>query len=366
MLLPEPGIPIKMMLDLFILKSNHESTKEWTSEIKDFLFFILALLGGIYIRILRNLQTCLGLDTQCQFPYASQKYNRFYHTLLPTSRCYQNVSIVQWINAKILDLKWKIMDKSIIPNNYCTPSRRVSWVSRQFPNLSFYSRLPGVVLTAAKLARKGIYYDEDWVRSSRSMIDLLEMVGVSVEMENLSAISKLDSPCVFVGNHMSVLETFVLPCIIQPHTKFTFVVKKSLIDYPVFKHVMRSRDPIVVGRINPREDLKTVMADGLKRLNDGISVLIFPQTTRTTEFDPKAFNTIGIKLAKRAGVPVIPFALKTDAWGIGRWIKDFGKVDPSKQVSFWFGNPITISGKGKDEHEGIIQFILDKLNAARD
>ena len=257
------------------------------------------------------------------------------------------------------------MDNLNIPDSYRTPNRRVSWISRQFPNLVFYSRLLGVVMKAARLAKKGVYYDEDWVRSSRSMVDLLELVGVSVEMENIAAISKLDSPCVFVGNHMSVLETFVLPCIIQPHTKFTFVVKKSLIDYPVFKHVMKSRDPIVVGRTNPREDLKTVMEGGLKRLNDGISVLIFPQTTRTTELDPKAFNSIGIKLAKRAGVPVIPFALKTDAWGMGRWIKDFGKVDPSKQVNFWFGNPITINGKGKDEHERIIQFILDKLNAAR-
>ncbi len=257
------------------------------------------------------------------------------------------------------------MDNYIIPSGYRSPARKVSWASRQFPNLVFYSRLPGVVLKAARLAKKGLYHDEDWARSSRSMIDLLERVGVSVEMENVSALSGLESPCVFVGNHMSVLETFVLPCIIQPHVRFTFVVKKSLIDYPVFKHVMRSRDPIVVGRTNPREDLKAVMEGGLKRLNDGISVLIFPQTTRTTELDPKSFNTIGIKLAKRAGVPVIPFALKTDAWGIGRWIKDFGKIDPSKRVSFWFGNPISISGKGKDEHESILRFILEKLDTAR-
>jgi len=258
------------------------------------------------------------------------------------------------------------MDKFIIPSSYRSPVRQASWASRRFPNVAFYSRLFGVVIKAARLAKKGAYRDEDWVRSSRSIVDLLEMVGVSLEMENISAISGLDSPCVFVGNHMSVLETFVLPYIIQPHVKFTFVVKKSLIDYPVFKHVMRSRDPIVVGRTNPREDLKAVMEGGLKRLNDGTSVLIFPQTTRTTELDPKAFNTIGIKLAKRAGVPVIPFALKTDAWGIGRWIKDFGKIDPSKQVSFWFGNPIAIDGKGKDEHESILQFILDKLNTSRD
>ena len=253
------------------------------------------------------------------------------------------------------------MDKYIIPISYSTPTRHVSWFSRLFPNLSFYSRIPGVVIEAARLAKKGAYSDEEWVKSSRAIIDLLEVVGVSLRMENVSAISGLDTPCVFVGNHMSVLETFVLPCIIQPHMKFTFVIKESLIHYPVFKYVMRSRNPIVVGRVNPREDFIKVLEQGFERLSQGISVLIFPQKTRTTQFDPKSFNSVGVKLAKKAGVPVVPFALKTDAWGIGRWIKDFGKIDPSKQVRFWFGNPITVNGRGKDEHEAVIQFIADKL-----
>ncbi len=151
------------------------------------------------------------------------------------------------------------MDKYIIPGSYSTPIRHVSWFSRRFPALAFYLRLSGVIIESSRLAKKGAYSDEDWVKSSRAIINLLEMAGVSMEMENVSAISGLDSPCVFVGNHMSVLETFVLPFIIQPHIKFTFVVKESLINYPVFKHIMKSRDPIVVGRVNPREDFKKVL-----------------------------------------------------------------------------------------------------------
>jgi len=255
------------------------------------------------------------------------------------------------------------MENFIIQDSYNTSPRHVSWLSCQFPNFVFYSSIIRLVINASRLAKKGAYSDEYWVKNSRATIDSLEKVGVFLEMENVSAISKLDSPCVFVGNHMSVLETFVLPCIIQPHIKFTFVVKKSLLEYPLFKHVMRSRDPIVVGRVNPREDFRKVLEGGHKCLSEGISVLIFPQTTRTTELDSKAFNSIGIKLAKKAGVPVIPFALKTDAWGMGRWIKDFGKIDPSKRVRFWFGNPITIRGSGKDEHEAVLQFIIEKLTA---
>ncbi len=54
-------------------------------------------------------------------------------------------------------------------------------------------------------------------------------------------------------------------------------------------------------------------------LKKNISVLIFLQTTRELRFDPKKFNTLGIKLAKRAKVPVIPVAVKpmSGVWAIG-------------------------------------------------
>ncbi|HSB81540.1 MAG TPA: 1-acyl-sn-glycerol-3-phosphate acyltransferase, partial [Candidatus Methylomirabilis sp.] len=124
---------------------------------------------------------------------------------------------------------------------------------------------------------------------------------------------------------------------------------------------MRSRDPITVGRTTPREDLKAVLEGGAERLAKGISIVIFPQTTRTAAFDSKEFNTIGIKLAKRASVPVIPFALKTDAWGNGRLHKDLGKIDPSKTVHFAFGAPLRIADRGSEEHEAIIRFISAHL-----
>jgi 1-acyl-sn-glycerol-3-phosphate acyltransferase len=160
---------------------------------------------------------------------------------------------------------------------------------------------------------------------------------------------------------MSSLETFVLPCIIEPYKDTTFIVKKSLIDYPVFRHLMRSRDPIVVSRDDPREDLKTVFDEGTKILSSGRSIIIFPQKTRTPEFNPRDFNTIGVKLAKKADIPVVPIALKTDAWGNGRMLKDFGKIDPSKKVYFDFGEPMIIANRGVEEHNAIIAFIEEHL-----
>ena len=247
---------------------------------------------------------------------------------------------------------------------YRSRESKPSWFARRAPDLYFYPQLIfSVILKSSRLAKRGLYNDEKWVDSSIRTLKALESIGIRVEVENINTFRDLDSPCVFIGNHMSTLETFFLPCIIQPIRKVTYVVKESLISYPVFKHIMISRDPIVVGRTDPRADFKAVLEGGEERLNKKISIIVFPQTTRTPDFDPDQFNSIGIKLAKKAGVPIVPIALKTDAWGNGKMIKDFGKMRPERPVFFSFGNPMTVSGNGREEHLKIIHFIEDKLHS---
>jgi len=197
--------------------------------------------------------------------------------------------------------------------------------------------------------------------SSLDILRALENVGVRIEITGMHNIRRHDGPVVFIGNHMSTLETFVLPCIIQPVKETTFIVKQSLVAMPVFGPVMRSRDPVVVSRANPREDLRTVLEEGSKKIAAGRSIIVFPQSTRSLNFKPDEFNTLGIKLALKAGVPVVPVALKTDAWGVGKIMKDFGRIDRNKKVRFAFGVPMEIKGRGADEHREIIAFIQDNL-----
>lgn len=251
----------------------------------------------------------------------------------------------------------------ITDGTYRTDARAAGCLARRCPTLVFYLRVSWIVFSAAARARRGRYDYAEWCRSSLDTIRALERSGVRVEMTGLEHVAALTGPCVFIGNHMSTLETFTLPGTLVPILPITFVVKQSLVDYPVFGHVMRSRDPITVGRTNPREDLKAVLEGGAARLARGISIVIFPQTTRTALFDPAAFNSIGVKLAKRAEVPIIPIALKTDAWGNGRLAKDYGRIDPSRTAHFAFGPPLTVTGRGDAAHEEIIRFITRHLAA---
>ena len=101
----------------------------------------------------------------------------------------------------------------------------------------------------------------------------------------------------------------------------------------------------------------------MERLQSGISIVVFPQKTRSPLFDPAAFNSIGIKLAKRAQVPVVPLALKTDAWGNGKHVKDVGVIDPTKEVHFAFGRPLPVTGSGSDAQQAVVAFIREHLLA---
>lgn len=248
-------------------------------------------------------------------------------------------------------------------NIYRSPNRNVSWFARKFPSLVYYLKMIRRIVWGAREARRGGLTTEKRVWGSITIIRSLESVGVKFEIENLDAFRKLQHPCVFVSNHMSTLETLIFTGIIEPDRDITFVIKESLVKYPVFKHIMLSMNPVVVTRENPREDFQAVLKGGQERLNRNISVVVFPQTTRSDTFDPDQFNTIGVKLARRAQVPIIPVAIRTDAWGNNeRFVKEFGRIDPSKPVRICFGEPVYIKGNGKDEHEAIVEFISGKLH----
>ncbi len=246
-------------------------------------------------------------------------------------------------------------------DTYVTNPARSSILFQAFPGLYFYLRMFSLVFRASRKARKKQFLQQEWIQSSLAIIRHMETVDCRFFVEGKKNFIGLEGPCVFVGNHMSTLETFALGAIIRPHRPVTFVIKDSLVRYPVFKHIMLSRDPIVVSRRNPRQDLKVVMEQGMDRLSRGMSVIVFPQSVRTVKFEPSGFNSIGVKLARKAGVPVVPLALKTDAWSMGWPFLDFGRIRPERFIHFSFGRPMHIQGNGKKEHLETINFISTRL-----
>lgn len=254
-------------------------------------------------------------------------------------------------------------------NTYQTPEKTdpAMWERLLSDNrLYFIFKYATIVLRSRKQAKRKIYDTRAWTDSSYSIFRIIEKTGGRFKITGMENIIKHEGAVLFISNHMSTLETMIFPCIIGPHRELTFVVKESLVSHPLFKDVMLSRDPVVVGRSDPRKDLEAVMNGGAGLLSKGISIVIFPQSTRNLDFRPEDFNSLGVKLAKKAGVPVVPVALKTDFWGNGKLIKELGPLDHKKTIHIKFGEPFKVTGNGKEDNNRIITFIQSSLEEWRE
>jgi len=227
----------------------------------------------------------------------------------------------------------------------------------------YYVKLIATLTRASFYARRGLLDDEKWAGSSHRILEIVESVGGKVHISGLEAVARNGGPLVFIANHMSLLETLMLASMVLPFSRVTFVIKEELRHYPVIGHIMKGLRLIAVSRQNPREDFRVVMRAGCDFLAGGGSIFIFPQATRSVEFDIQSFNTMGIKLAAKAGVPVVPVAIKTDFQGNGKFIKDMGPIDPQKTLYFKFGQPLSAEDNGRRAHQRVVEFIAENLKA---
>ncbi|MCP4362760.1 MAG: 1-acyl-sn-glycerol-3-phosphate acyltransferase [Chloroflexi bacterium] len=213
-----------------------------------------------------------------------------------------------------------------------------------------------------RLVRQGKYDRKAWAKSSLAIFQFVEQIGGRFHITGLDFLQQ-PGPFVFVSNHMSSLETAVMPGLIAPIMPVTFVAKATIMDYPFLGQVILATAPILVKRKNPREDFQVVMRQGREALTQGTSVVIYPQSTRTAVFDPQTFNSLGIKLARKANAPIIPIAVKTDFWENGRRLKDFGPIHRKRPIHIAFGKPFNVDSTSKEAHQHTIAFIQNHLAA---
>ena len=171
---------------------------------------------------------------------------------------------------------------------------RLLWWS----NIWYRARIGAVIWSGSRCAKKGLWSRDNWADHAHRVFEAVEACGGKIHVRGYHHMANVEGPAVVLANHMSILETMLLPALTLVSHHTTYVVKANLLRYPVFGNVMRAVDPVGVGRKNPREDLKAVMRGGVDRLKQGKVVIIFPQATRTVVFNPGACNSLGVKLAR--------------------------------------------------------------------
>jgi 1-acyl-sn-glycerol-3-phosphate acyltransferase len=125
---------------------------------------------------------------------------------------------------------------------------------------------------------------------------------------------------VVVANHQSFLDIFLLSNLPR---EMKWVAKKSLFKIPWIGWAFWLVGDIAVERGDAASALE-VMAKARRYLENGMSVMLFPEGTRSRDGKMLPFKAGAFKLAIEAGVPVLPIAVSGTAQGMPKgtpWVR---------------------------------------------
>ncbi|HHU16775.1 MAG: lysophospholipid acyltransferase family protein [Anaerovoracaceae bacterium] len=138
-----------------------------------------------------------------------------------------------------------------------------------------------------------------------------------------------DGPVLFVSNHQGYADIPVY-CAAITEKQIGFVAKSSLKKIPVFGEWIRDIRSIFIEREDPRSSLKTI-EEGIALLNQGFSLVIFPEGTRSKGGQMGEFKKGSLRLATKPGIPVVPVTLN----GTYRVYEELGYVQSGVSVDFF-------------------------------
>jgi len=162
--------------------------------------------------------------------------------------------------------------------------------------------------------------------------------------------NKIDGAAMVCSNHSAMIDPFQIALAFGINTNIHVLAKIEIFRIPVLKTVLNKLGMISVDRsINDIASIKS----SLNYLKNGEKVVIFPEGTRSAEF-AHAAKSGAVKLAERAGVPIIPVFLSRK--------KPFFKR--SKVV---FGKPYMIEKTGakrqSEDYTELSEELMNKIQA---
>ena len=218
----------------------------------------------------------------------------------------------------------------------------------------------------ALLQPLGLLSIDKWARLCFSGVTTPEKLGMNVKIEGFGNMAARKGPAVVLCNHMSTIETIMLPPVLLCYGPLSYVAKASLAHLPFLEKAAARTGMVPIGRKSPREDLMNMFKIGTERIGAGHNFLIFPQGTRQQVFARKGFSSIGAKLAEKAGCEIVPVVVDTRCQptrtegALKKTFKDFGPVDTSIDVRCCCG-PVVPAGKARDMHDAAFDWMASKL-----
>jgi 1-acyl-sn-glycerol-3-phosphate acyltransferase len=137
---------------------------------------------------------------------------------------------------------------------------------------------------------------------------IMKMTGSKVEVRGEQHFP--DGPVLIVSNHEG---DFDIPLLLGFVNKpFGFISKIEVKKVPVLSKWMDVMNCVYLDRKDRRQAVRSIR-EGVRLLKEGHSILIFPEGTRSKGKSIGEFKSGSLKLAKEAGVPIVPISIEGTA-----------------------------------------------------
>jgi 1-acyl-sn-glycerol-3-phosphate acyltransferase len=190
---------------------------------------------------------------------------------------------------------------------------------------------------------------------------ILRIGGISLKVRGMENI-EIGRPYIFMVNHQSNID---IPVLVQSLRRFQlrWIAKKELLRVPLFGWAMWATKHITVDRADPADGLKS-LERAKQRLAAGISIVVFPEGTRSRDGRLLPFKKGGFLLAAQTRTNIVPVTivgsakvLPAGAWKLRRGAIEVFVDKPIATEGFRIGSLRALS-------EQVRQVIANHLNQA--
>ncbi len=186
-----------------------------------------------------------------------------------------------------------------------------------------------------------------WARS------ILFVSGIHVHINGLENLD-VDGSCILMPNHQSNFDIPVLLGCLP--IQFRWLAKAELFKIPIFGRGMRGCGYISIDRSNRKSAFQS-LAEAAAKIRNGVSVLIFPEGTRSWDGRILPFKKGGFVLSVDAGVPIVPIVI-FNTWSI--MPKDRLRIR-TQSVRMDILAPIPTSGYTRETKDDLINAVRNTI-----
>jgi 1-acyl-sn-glycerol-3-phosphate acyltransferase len=159
-----------------------------------------------------------------------------------------------------------------------------------------------------------------WVRGG--FLAMRFGLGITHEIRGRENIP--DGPIMIASKHQSMWDTQIYNLIFYD---CIFVIKRSLLAVPLVGWFMWRAGMIAVDRKAGTAAMRQLLRDARKSVENGHTIVIFPEGTRTKAGTPGRYQPGVAALYRELGLPVVPVALNSGSyWPRRAFIKRPGRI----------------------------------------